>query len=54
MFTAPDGSVALEPVSHATDALSLAARGVPGTDLRVLAPGQSLAGAVRLTLEGEW
>lgn len=54
VFTAPDGSLALEPVSHATDALNLAPRGVDGTDLRVLSPGQTLAGTVRLTLEGDW
>ncbi|WP_339096698.1 aldose 1-epimerase [Deinococcus sp. VB142] len=54
VFTAPDGSLALEPVSHATDAFNLAARGVSGTDMRVLEPGQALAGAVRLTLEGDW
>ena len=41
VFTAPDGSLALEPVSHATDAFNLAARGVPGTDMRVLEPGQA-------------
>ena len=54
VFTAPDGSLALEPVSHATDAFNLAVRGVGGTDMRVLSPGQSLAGAVRLTLDGDW
>ncbi|ACO45319.1 aldose 1-epimerase [Deinococcus deserti] len=54
LFAAPDGSLALEPVSHATDALNLANQGVAGADLRVLAPGQSLAGAVRFTLEGNW
>lgn len=54
LFAAPDGSLALEPVSHATDALNLAAQGIAGVDLRVLAPGQSLAGAVRLTLDGRW
>lgn len=54
VFTAPDGSLALEPVSHATDAFNLAARGVAGVDLRVLSPGQSLAGTARITLEGEW
>lgn len=54
VFTAPDGSLALEPVSHATDAFNLAARGVSGTDARTLVPGQSLAGTVRLTLEGDW
>ena len=54
LFTAPDGSLAVEPVTHATDAFNLAARGVHGTDMRVLGPGQSVGGAVRLTLEGEW
>ncbi|AWN23659.1 aldose 1-epimerase [Deinococcus irradiatisoli] len=54
LFTAPDGSLALEPVSHATDAFNLAARGVAGTDMKTLAPGQSLAGAVRLSLDGKW
>ena len=54
LFTAPDGSLALEPVTHATDAFNLAASGIHGTDMRVLAPGQSMGGAVRLTLEGEW
>ncbi|MGI8748766.1 MAG: aldose 1-epimerase [Deinococcus sp.] len=54
VFTAPDGSLALEPVSHATDAFNLAARGVHGSDMRVLLPGQSLGGAVRFTLEGRW
>lgn len=54
VFTAPDGSLALEPVSHATDAFNLAARGVAGVDMRVLEQGQALAGAARLTLEGDW
>ncbi|WP_034386750.1 aldose 1-epimerase [Deinococcus sp. YIM 77859] len=54
VFTAPDGSLALEPVTHATDAFNLAARGVSGTDLRTLLPGQSLGGAFRITLEGAW
>ena len=54
LFTAPGGSLALEPVTHATDAFNLAAAGVHGTDMRVLAPGQSMGGAVRLTLEGDW
>ena len=54
VFAAPDGSLALEPTSHATDAFNLAARGVGGVDLRVLEPGQALAGAVRFTVEGDW
>ncbi len=54
VFTAPDGSLALEPVTHATDAFNLAAQGVHGTDMRVLAPEQSLGAALRMTLEGDW
>jgi aldose 1-epimerase len=54
LFTAPDGSLAIEPVTHSTDAFNLAATGIHGTDMRVLAPGQSLSGAVRLSLEGNW
>ena len=54
VYTAPDGSLALEPVSHATDTFNLAAQGVGGVDMRTLAPGQSLAGTMRVTLEGDW
>ncbi len=54
VFTAPDGNLALEPVSHATDAFNLAAQGVAGVDMRVLSSGQSLSGTARITLEGEW
>ncbi|MFC4455858.1 aldose 1-epimerase [Deinococcus sonorensis] len=54
LFTAPDGSLAMEPVTHATDAFNLAARGVHGTDMRVLQSGEALSGAVRLTLDGPW
>lgn len=46
----PDGTLALEPVSHATDACNLAERGVPGTGLQVLAPGQTLGGHIRIKL----
>ena len=51
VFTAPDGTLAIEPVTHATDAFNLAARGVEGTGMRVLQPGESLSGTVSLTLE---
>ena len=54
VFTAPGGSLALEPVTHATDAFNLSARGIHGSDMRVLTPGQSMGGAFRLTLEGDW
>lgn len=54
VYTAPDGSLALEPVTHATDAFNLAAQGIGGVDMRTLEPGQSLAGTARVTLEGKW
>lgn len=54
VYTAPDGSLALEPTTHATDAFNLSARGIGGADMRVLMPGQSLAGTARVTLEGHW
>lgn len=49
VFTAPDGSVALEPVSHATDGFNLMAQGWNDTGVRVLEPGQQMEGAVRMT-----
>lgn len=49
-YTAPDGSIALEPVTNATDGFNLMARGVPGTGVRVLQPGETLYGEVRLTI----
>lgn len=51
VFTAPDGTLALEPVTHATDGFNLYAQGIPGTGVRVLQPEESLAGKVRFTIE---
>ena len=42
----------LEPVSHVADAFNLAALGVVGTGSRLLAPGDSMAGVLRIQLEG--
>ena len=47
----PDGTIALEPVSHATDGFNLLARGVPNTGVKILEPGEILSGAMRLKLE---
>jgi aldose 1-epimerase len=41
----------IEPVSHVADGFNLAARGVPDTGTRLLAPGEKLGGAVRFSLE---
>ena len=38
----------VEPVSHVNDGFNLLERGVEGTGVRVLAPGETLGGAVRL------
>jgi aldose 1-epimerase len=41
----------VEPVTHANDAIHLAARGVPKTGHRILNPGETLAGEVRFHVE---
>ena len=43
--------VCLEPASHTSDAFNLAARGVPGTGTRVLAPGERLSGWATFALD---
>ena len=40
----------VEPVSHANDGFNLAARGVAGTGVRVLQPGETLRGSLRFTV----
>ena len=40
----------VEPVSHVNDGFNLAERGVADTGVRVLAPGESLRGAVRFAV----
>ncbi|AFZ68233.1 aldose 1-epimerase [Deinococcus peraridilitoris] len=47
LFTPPDGSLAVEPVSHATDAFNLHERGVPGVGFTALESGETLRGSVR-------
>jgi aldose 1-epimerase len=51
VFTAPDGSLAVEPVTNATDGFHLMAKGVEGTGVRVLEPGEAMAGTVALTVQ---
>ncbi len=51
VYTAPDGTLALEPVTNATDAFNLMAQGVPGTGTVILEPGAAMSGGVRLRLE---
>ena len=40
----------VEPVSNANDGFNLFERGVPGTGVRVLAPGETLAGTIRFRI----
>ena len=40
----------IEPVSHVNDGFNMLERGVEGTGVRVLAPGQTLAGTIRLRI----
>jgi aldose 1-epimerase len=44
------GFVAVEPVTHQTDAFNRAAAGAPDTGTRILAPGQSFSCTMRLTV----
>lgn len=52
VFHVPAGGAycCIEPVTHVADAFNLAAAGTEGTGLRILAPGETLAGVVRLGL----
>jgi aldose 1-epimerase len=40
----------VEPVSHVNDGFNLLDRGVAGTGVRILEPGERLAGVVRLSV----
>jgi aldose 1-epimerase len=40
----------VEPVTHVNDGFNLLVRGVDGTGVHVLAPGQTLAGTIRLRI----
>jgi aldose 1-epimerase len=51
VFTAPDHTLALEPVSNATDGFNLHARSVPNVGVRELEPGQTMGGSITLRLE---
>ncbi len=52
LFTAaPDQTIALEPISHATNAFNLAEQGIENTGHRVLAPQESLTGDIWIWIE---
>jgi aldose 1-epimerase len=52
VFASPDGTLAVEPISHCTDGFNLFARGIENTGVQVLEPGEILAGWVRLSFQG--
>jgi aldose 1-epimerase len=52
VFAAPDGTLAVEPISHCTDGFNLFARGVQNTGVQILEPGEKLRGWVRLSFQG--
>ncbi len=50
LYTASDGSLAVEPVTHATDGFNLFDRGIPGTGVRVLDPGDEFSASFCISL----
>lgn len=51
VYTAPDGTLAVEPVSHATDGFNLLAQGIQNTGVAVLQPQEVLEGGLYWQLE---
>jgi aldose 1-epimerase len=52
VYASPDGTLAVEPISHCTDGFNLLAGGVENTGVKILEPGEKLTGWVRLSLQG--
>lgn len=50
VFTAPDGSLAVEPQTNANDGFNLYADGVDGSGVFVLQPDETVSGTVRLRM----
>jgi aldose 1-epimerase len=52
VFTgAPDQTIALEPITHATNAFNLAAQGIENTGHRVLGPQETITGEIWMWIE---
>jgi aldose 1-epimerase len=51
VFTAPDHTLALEPVSNATDGFNLHAQGIQNVGVRELEPDETMTGSISLRLE---
>jgi aldose 1-epimerase len=52
LFTPDEPAFALEPMTNASDGFNLFARGIPGSGVFVLLPGEEKGGIVRLRLSG--
>jgi len=50
-YTHYDGTLALEPVTHATDGFNLMEQGVENTGVKVLEPGESMDGTIRMRVQ---
>ena len=50
-YTHYDGSLALEPVTHATDGFNLMAQGLENTGVQVLEPGEGMDGTIRMRVK---
>ncbi|MEO0563834.1 MAG: hypothetical protein AAF125_17145 [Chloroflexota bacterium] len=50
VFTAPDGTLAVEPQTNATDGFNLMRNGIEDNGVFVLQPGETVSGEVRLRL----
>lgn len=48
VFTAPDGTLAVEPQTNANDGFNLYANGIEGSGVFVVQPGETVSGQVRL------
>ncbi len=51
LFSAPDGTLAIEPQTNANDGFNLYQAGIEGSGIFVLEPGQTIHGTIRFTLE---
>jgi aldose 1-epimerase len=51
IYTPPDSSMAVEPVTNAADGFNLFARGIEGTGVKVLKAGEVLEGSIRLVIK---
>jgi aldose 1-epimerase len=51
IYTPPDGSLAVEPVTNAADGFNLFARGLEGTGVKVLKTGEALEGSIHLVIK---